>query len=180
MSKGKKLLKIMSSLMSSILLVVLLVTLFMVVITKASGSEVNLFGYKVKTVLSGSMEPAFETGSIIVIKTGGDMTRFQKDDVITFRTDEEILVTHRVTEVSDEGRKYITKGDANDGADINPVLSENIVGKYTGFNIPYAGFVMNFANTREGTAILLIVPGIFFIVYSAITIGRTMSQLKQI
>ncbi|MFA1821729.1 signal peptidase I SipW [Virgibacillus oceani] len=180
MSKGKKILKIMSNLLSSMLLVVLLVTLFMVVITKASGNEANLFGYQIKTVLSGSMEPSFETGSIIAIETGGDMTRFQEGDVITFQTEEEILVTHRVMEVNNAGQEYITKGDANDGADINPALSENIVGKYTGFNIPYAGYVMNFANTREGAALLLIVPGIFFIGYATITIGRTMKRVKQL
>jgi signal peptidase len=179
MSKGKKALKIISNLLSSMLLVVLLVTLFMVVITKASGNEANLFGYQIKTVLSGSMEPSFETGSIIAINTGGDMTRFQEGDIITFQTEEEILVTHRVMEVNNEGQQYITKGDANDGADVNPALSENIVGEYTGFTIPYAGYVMNFANTREGAALLLIVPGIFFIGYSVITIGRTMKHVKQ-
>ncbi|WP_164218240.1 signal peptidase I [Virgibacillus sp. YIM 98842] len=180
MSKGKKIVKFISSLVTSILMVVLLVTLFMVVITKASGNEANLFGYQIKTVLSGSMEPSFKTGSIIAIETGGDMTRFQEGDVITFQTEEEIIVTHRVIEVNEEGQQYITKGDANDGADMNPVLSENILGEYTGFTIPYVGYVMNFANTREGAALLLIVPGVFFIGYSVITIGRTLRHVKKL
>jgi signal peptidase len=180
MSKGKKVLKIMSNLLSSMLLVVLMVTLFMVVITKATGNEASLFGYQIKTVLSGSMEPSFETGSIIAIKTGGDMTRFQEGDIITFQAEEDILVTHRVIEVNNQGQEYITKGDANDGADMHPALSENIVGEYTGFTIPYAGYVMNFASTSEGAALLLIVPGIFFIGYSVFTISRTLRHVKQL
>ncbi|GAB3799115.1 signal peptidase I SipW [Virgibacillus kimchii] len=180
MNGGKKAIKFISSLTTTLLMVVLLVTLFMVVITKASGNEANLFGYQIKTVLSGSMEPVFETGSIIAIKTGGDMTRFQEGDIITFQMDEDILVTHRVTEVNNAGQEYMTKGDANDGADLNPVTSENIVGEYTGFTVPYAGYVMNFANTREGAALLLIVPGVFFIGYAMITIGRTVRHVKKL
>lgn len=180
MDKGKKVLKFISSLITSLLFVVLLVTLFMVVLTKATGNEANLFGYQIKTVLSGSMEPSFKTGSIIAIETGGDMTRFQEGDIITFHTEEEMLVTHRVTEVQNDGQSYITKGDANDGADRNPAMAENIVGEYTGFTIPYAGYVMNAANTREGAALLLIVPGIFFIGYSVITITRTLRHVKKL
>ena len=82
------------------------------------------------------MEPGIKTGSIIAIKSGGDMTRFKKDDVITFETEEDVLVTDRIIQVTETGQQYITKGDSNNAADLDPVQYKNVVGKYVGFTIP--------------------------------------------
>lgn len=150
--------------MTTILFVTLFLALFLVISTKASGEDANLFGYQIKTVLSGSMEPEIKTGSIIVVKAGGDKTRFQPNDVITYITEENIPVTHRITEVLDGGEQYITKGDANDAVDLHPVLAENIVGEYVGFTVPYLGYVVSFATSNIGAALLLILPGILLIV----------------
>ena len=42
-------------------------------------------GYQFKSVLSGSMEPTFLTGSIIAIEPNKDGSKYQKGDVITFK-----------------------------------------------------------------------------------------------
>lgn len=173
----RSILKAINKIITTLLFLVLILTLFLVISNKASGGEQNLFGYQVKTVLSGSMEPGIGTGSIISIKSGGDMTRFKKDDVITFKTEEDILVTHRIADV--KGQEYITKGDSNDAVDLNSVSPGNIIGYYTGFTVPYVGYVINFANTKEGAALLLILPGILLIVYAIVTIGRVGRRLEQ-
>ncbi|MBY7142658.1 signal peptidase I [Virgibacillus sp. NKC19-3] len=176
---GKRVLKVISNLVTTVLFIVLLLTLFLVVSTKASGGEPNFFGYQLKTVLSGSMEPTIQTGSIIPIKEVDDPTSFQTGDVITYQTEEDILVTHRITEVNEGGNQYITKGDANDAADMEPVNAMNIVGAYTGISIPYIGYVMDFANSSEGAALLLVIPGVFLIIYAGVTIWRAFRQLDQ-
>lgn len=174
---GKRLLKVINHAISTILFIVLLLSLFLVISTKASGGEPSLFGYQIKTVLSGSMEPDIKTGSILSIKEVDDPTDFQTGDVITFRTEDDILITHRIVEVNQAGQSYVTKGDANDGADSEPVMAENIIGSYTGFTVPYVGYIMNFANSKEGTALLLVIPGILLIIYSAVTIWKTFRQI---
>ncbi|MFF2450437.1 signal peptidase I [Neobacillus sp. NPDC058068] len=70
------------------------------------------------------MEPGIKTGSIIAVKPGGDMNRFKKGDVITFKMDETKLVTRRINEVNKNENQviYWTKGDNNNSEDINPVL----------------------------------------------------------
>lgn len=176
---GKRVLKMISNLVTTLLFIVLLLTLFLVVSMKASGGEPSLFGYQLKTVLSGSMEPDIQTGSIISIKEVDDPTGFQTGDVITFRTDEDVLVTHRIVEVNEGGSQYITKGDANNAADVEPVNAENVVGSYIGLTIPYIGYVMNFANSSEGAALLLVIPGVFLIIYSSITIWGAFRQLEK-
>src|SRR5699024_6954680 len=160
----KRLLKGINHAITTVLFLVLLITLFLVISTKMSGEEPSLFGYQIKTVLSGSMEPDIKTGSILSIKEVDDPTSFQTGDVITFRTKEDILITHRIVEVKQSGQSYITKGDANDGADREPVMADNIIGSYTGFTIPYVGYILNFANSKEGTSLLLVIPGILLII----------------
>ena len=54
---------------------------------------------------------------------------------------------------------YETKGDNNNAADTEPVLSENVVAQYADFTIPYIGYFIDFAQSKEGGAILLIGPG---------------------
>lgn len=153
-----------------------------VVMSKMSGSEPNFYGYQLKTVLSGSMEPSILTGSIVAIKPGGDMTRFTAGDVITFRADEKKLITHRIIEVTRNKLTgqllYRTKGDNNDAADLEPVDPANITGVYTGFTVPYAGYVLNFAGTKLGNVTLLIIPGVLLFLYALAYLWKTISTLE--
>jgi signal peptidase I len=175
---GKKLMKWGSNIVTTVLFLVLIFMVFVVVSSKASGGEPQVFGYQLKTVLSGSMEPGIKTGSIIAVKPGGDMTRFEKGDVITFQQEKDMLVTHRVTEVIKSGDNimYKTKGDNNNAEDMNPVLSENVVAEYSGLTIPYLGYFMNFTNSKNG-AFLLLVPGLLLLVYSGFTIWKAISEI---
>ncbi|AVQ99936.1 signal peptidase I [Oceanobacillus iheyensis] len=178
--KMKMTLKTMSNILYTIVIAVLLCALLVVGLSKASGNEVNVFGYQIKSVLSGSMEPGIQTGSVIAVKTGGDMQRFSEGDVITYRAEDNILITHRIIEVENNGQQYITQGDANNGPDVSPVLSENVVGKYAGFTIPYVGYVFQFATSPEGAALLMILPGFLLLGYAFITIRRTLKQVKHL
>ncbi|PLR99285.1 signal peptidase I SipW [Bacillus sp. T33-2] len=169
-----------SRLISYLLLATLLFMAFVVISSKASGGEPSILGYQLKTVLSGSMEPGIKTGSIIAIKPGGDMARFQTGDVITFMDGPDRLITHRVEEVKGEGKQiqYITKGDNNDAADPTPVLSENVVGEYKGLTIPFIGYGMNFAQSKEGAALLLVLPGALLLIYSGFTIWKAIREVE--
>jgi signal peptidase I len=177
--RPKKIKKIISSSITVVLYIVLFTMIIVVVSSKAAGGEPEIFGKQIKTVLSGSMEPGIQTGSIIAVKPGGDMTRFKKGDVITFKQEENMLVTHRIAEVIKSGDHvmYKTKGDNNDAADLEPVLSENVVGEYTGFTIPYLGYFMNIMNSKNG-AFLFIIPGLLLLCYSGFVIGKAISQIE--
>lgn len=174
----RKILRAITNITTTLILILLLCTVFAVILTKAAGEEPSLFGYQLKTVLSGSMEPEIPTGSIISIQPVDDPTRFEEGDVVTFRTRDEILVTHRIIEIKGDGQQYVTQGDNNNGPDIEPVLAENIVGEYTGFHIPYVGYVLDYANSKQGAVLLLILPGLLLIGYSIVTIWRTLRLLE--
>ena len=178
----KGVLKFFSNALTVILFLLLITMIFIVISTKASGGEPQVFGYQLKTVLSGSMEPTFKTGSIIAVEKVEDAAAsVKKDDVITFMQEEGSLVTHRVMEVIKNGEytTYKTKGDNNEDMDTQPVLAENVVAVYSGFTIPYLGYFIDFAKSGKGAAVLLIIPGILLLGYSGLTIYQAIREIDQ-
>lgn len=178
---NRKAMKWINNSVTIILFAVLIGMLSIVIVSKASGGQPEIFGYQIKTVLSGSMEPGIQTGSIIAVEAGGDMTKFKKNDVITFKEEEDILITHRIVEVINSGENvlYRTKGDNNNAPDMNPVLSENVVAQYTGVTIPYIGYFINFSQSKNG-AFLLLIPGILLLCYSGFIFWKALSQMERV
>ncbi|MEM3139573.1 MAG: signal peptidase I [Archaeoglobaceae archaeon] len=95
------------------------------------------FGVHPAVIGSGSMSPSIETGDvIIVLKTNPDNLNI--GDVIQYMADG-YTVTHRIIDVYDteNGRFFITKGDANEIPD-DPVSADRVIGKVV-FVIPKVG-----------------------------------------
>ncbi len=86
----------------------------------------NFMGYEVYNVVSGSMEPTIPIGSIIYVKEV-DPTEIYSGDIIAFRSEGSVIM-HRVTENKVVEGTFTTKGDANDGEDMNDVPYENLIG----------------------------------------------------
>ena len=115
-------------------------------------------GFKVFTVLSGSMEPTYQTGSVIYVKEV-DYTTLQPGDVITFAISEDMVATHRIVGVVPDDEdpsvlRYRTKGDANDAEDGTLVHYKNIVGKPV-FTIPYLGYIASYIQSPPGSYIAI-------------------------
>lgn len=153
----------------------------MVFSARASGGEPELFGYQFKVVLSGSMDPIFKTGSIILVEKLEDTENLKQGDIISFQQEDNKIVTHRIIEVvnNSNGVFYRTKGDANEEPDINGVLPANVVAKYSGITIPFIGYFLNFASSPVGTGLLLIIPGILLIIYSVISIRKAIKEIEE-
>lgn len=178
--KTRKLLKWLNHLVTGLLLVLLVGVAFMVLITKFSNGEPEVFGYQLKTVLSGSMEPGIMTGSIIAVQPTAETTKFKENDIITYMEADNKIVTHRIVEVIQNGENvmYTTKGDNNNAPDRNPVLSDNVMAKYTGITVPYLGYFINFSQSKNG-AFLLLIPGLILLLYSIYSIWRAVSEIDK-
>lgn len=134
----------------------LLVTAVIVLALLLAG--VRFLGFQVFTVLSGSMEPAYHTGSLIYVKEV-DYRDLGEGDVITFMLNEDTVATHRIVGlVPDEDDpsvvRYRTKGDANDAEDGSLVHYKNVIGSPV-FTIPYLGYVANYIQNPPGTYIAM-------------------------
>lgn len=126
----------------------------------------RLIGLQVFTVLSGSMEPTYHTGSLIYVKSV-DPFELREGDVITFMLDEDTIATHRIVDVvPDENDRSVvrfqTKGDANDAVDGSLVHYKNVVGSPV-FTIPKLGYVANYIQNPPGTYIAMSAGAILLI-----------------
>ncbi|WP_010196812.1 signal peptidase I SipW [Bacillus sp. m3-13] len=177
---SKKIVKVIGNVGYWLFMITTLICVVIVIAGRASGGEPNLFGYQIKTVLSGSMEPTFQTGSVIAVQKLENPTDLSIGDVITFQESRDVLVTHRIIDViaSNEGVLYKTKGDNNNFEDTNPVLSQNVVAVYSGYTIPKLGYFLNYATSPIGTAILLIIPGLILLGYATITIRQALKEIE--
>lgn len=135
-------------------------------------------GIKLFTVQSGSMEPAIWTGSVVVVQP---KPSYAVNDVITFISEEDrgnqnpkFTTTHRV--ISLDGDSFQTKGDANDAPDGSRTKTDLVIGKVI-LSIPYVGFPVNFAKTREGLIILIIVPATLIVYNELMSIKQEIIKL---
>jgi signal peptidase len=159
--------------------------LYSTVSSRLNGGAPNVFGVQIMAVLSGSMEPKIQTGSIIGVKpvNPDQKDSFKPGDVITFKSvdDANILITHRIVEVKKEGTttEYVTRGDNNDAADPTPVPSTNVIAKYVNITIPYLGFFLDWVKTKMGIACILIIPGILMILSSMYSLYKKLLEAQK-
>ncbi|QGU08459.1 Signal peptidase I W [Corynebacterium occultum] len=118
------------------------------------------------TVLSGSMEPSYSPGDLVVIRpTPAD--EVQVGQVLTYqlRSDDPTLVTHRVLSrsMSTNGElTFITQGDANDTPDEQPVKAVQVVGSVW-YTIPWLGWVNQAISGQTRQWLIPVAAGLLFI-----------------
>lgn len=109
-------------------------------------------GYTPYQILTGSMEPAIPTHSVVYVKRC-EASQLQAGDIITYRlgSESELVQTHRIEAIDPEQALFTTKGDANLSVDQTKVKAENIIGRVV-FHIPQYGKLAEYIRTSEGIA----------------------------
>ena len=79
---------------------------------------------KTLVIKSNSMYPELKINDIIIIKKSNN---YNVNDIITYSTDDKVLITHRIVKNIDN--VFITKGDNNNSEDNEVIKLENIKGK---------------------------------------------------
>ena len=157
----KKLLSILFSILTALLVI------FALLLVSA-----KLIGGGVYTVLSGSMQPTYQVGSLIYVKPI-EYKDLQINDPITFALSNDFIVTHRIIEIiEDENDSNIlwfkTKGDANKYEDAGLVNCRNVIGKPI-FAIPLVGYLINYIQSGIGKVVVTVLI-IFLLLYSIMPI----------
>ncbi|OHA20515.1 MAG: signal peptidase I [Candidatus Taylorbacteria bacterium RIFCSPHIGHO2_01_FULL_51_15] len=135
--------------------------------------------FQVKVVKSGSMEPTIHTGSLVVIKP---QASYAEGDIITFGKDTktEVPTTHRIVASRAEGGVLIfaTKGDANEEQDSKEVRQGEVIGKVL-LDVPFAGYLIDFARKPLGFALLIGIPALAVIGDEIVKIWREARRLRE-
>ena len=110
------------------------------------------------TVLTGSMRPQIPVGSVVLVRPV-DPETLQVGDVATYQRKPGVAsyVTHRIAEIDSSTRPttFVFKGDANRGADIDPVPATAIRGAVW-FHVPYVGAVRDALHGKAGLTLIAI------------------------
>jgi len=118
-----------------------------------------LFGFRAYVIYGGSMGAALPNGSIGITRQI-DAESIDIGDVVALKKSSHSLpVLHRVIAIdtSSGTAKFVTQGDANKEPDAEPVALQGPGDKVI-FGIPWLGYLVHFARSGSGRALLLIIP----------------------
>jgi signal peptidase len=125
----------------------------------------KVMGWQGVIVLTGSMEPALDTGGVAFVDRV-PAEDIHVGDVMTFtRAGSRQQVTHRVTAVTatSEGPRFRTKGDVNDIPDSWTVTPGQVVGKVR-FALPHLGGLVHLlVGNQRLLGLLMAVPAAFLV-----------------
>ncbi len=153
MKTAKAFLKITKCVLVAFMLVILASNIYVMIISsKKTGTHPSVFGFSTAVVVSGSMEPAVGIDDLIVIKS---QRSYEVGDVITFSSSGKLPVTHRIVAINEDG-SFQTKGDANNGADVQPVYPADITGKVI-LVLANGGYVISFLRTPIGLLLITLI-----------------------
>lgn len=173
MKKSEILKEVLKGTLVGIYFVVLPILAFAMITSKFS-----IFGIKSFTIMTGSMEPTIETGSVLFTLSS---PTYKNGDIIAFKSGD-VTITHRIVGTQDSAGNLIsnlaaplsgyvgineianfqTKGDANSSVDSNLVKRDEVVGKAL-FHLPYIGKLSMSLKTPIGFLIMVVLPTVLFV-----------------
>lgn len=163
----KKISRIIKTIVDIILVVFVLAFVLVVCLQRFSNNELSVFGYRMFTVVSGSMLPEYEIGDVVIskniptkdIKVGDDVSYLGASG--TFKGK---VVTHRVVNIDkdvDGKLVFHTKGTANLVED--PLVYENQIYGVVWKKDKMLSFVYKTVATKEGMFLFIGIPILYIV-----------------
>jgi len=135
-------------------MITIFLVIYIVISAVAPEKMLDVFNFKISTVISESMEPTINKGDLIVVISTSE-NDIDEQDIIVFNNYlpttnggyAQAEVIHRYIDTGIDG-DYITQGDNNDSVDtirdsegnVVTLTYEDVVGKYA-FRIPFVGWL---------------------------------------
>lgn len=155
--KKRSTLRLVSKIVFYSIFVIVLALVAMLFISKFTGKVFFVGDRTAVWILTDSMDDAIPPQTYILIEKA-DPAEIKKDDIITFYSDDPVLGgslnTHRVVEVIDGGKEFVTKGDHNIAEDEYTAKGDKIVGVYVD-DIPFLTAIGRFFAKPYGLGITI-------------------------
>ena len=149
---------------------VLGINIYLMNANKIVGNQMPMpLGFGIANVLSGSMEPTFSKGSLLIVKEGKEI---KLGDIVVYQSNSNLIV-HRVIEINDD--QITTKGDANNAND-EPFNKEMIKGIVV-CSIPYLGSFLHWLRTPIGMTLFIV---ILFLMINTLTKQQKQEDQQQL
>ena len=183
----KKVKKIFSRIMTVFSAVIFLFGLFVFVsvLSASAGKVPNVLGYSFLQVQSGSMEPEFHVGTIVITKKV-DPAELKVGDIISFYSVEKDIRgkvnSHRIAEITTNmvgTPEFVTKGDANPCNDQSTVSPVNLIGKVV-YNLgTVSGSMLSVLRNPKVIFIFIVLPLLFITVGEAFNLATLIYESKE-
>ena len=173
-----------------VIAIVLAVLATYISFTTTSGKEPAVFGLRLYSVQTTSMEPTLMEGDLVISTAVKDPKTLQRNDIITYWTiidGERVLNTHRIVEISEVSgnRGFTTKGDNNSANDAQYVHESDVVGKVGMIGDKYTrlagvGKAFDFMQTSRGFLLVVVIPVLIFLLYQLIQFFRVLFEYQNV
>jgi len=177
--KQNKIIKIIKNTISVILIVFALAFILTVYMQRFSDNKMSFFKYRMFTVITGSMEPKYEVGDVLLakevppseIKVGDTISYEGRSGDVKGR-----IVTHEVVSIeTDSDGKYLFRARGLQNIVEDPVIYEEQLYGVIVHKIAILSFVYQIISTDLGFYFCIIVPLILVIGYEIV---QTMIRIE--
>ena len=172
--KIKQIFKIIKGIVNIVVVLMVLAFVLLVCLQRFSDNKISFLNYRMFTVVTGSMEPRYKIGDVLIAKEK-DPSEIKIGDAISYlATKGEIknnVVTHEVVNITkDEDGAYLfhSKGLINLVED--PVVHEDQLYGVVVYKTKILSFVRKIISTDIGMLLLIIIPILYIIISEMIAI----------
>lgn len=165
--KENKIINIISKILNAIVIFLVIAFILVVFLQRFSDNKLSFFNYRMFTVISGSMEPRYKIGDVLVSKEV-DASEIKVGDTISYLgksgSFKDKIITHEVVEINkDENGDYIfhSKGLTNIVED--PIVYESQLYGVVKYRVVTLSLIYKIVGTKIGFYLFIILPLIFVI-----------------
>lgn len=163
----KKAFNIVKSFINCVIVIFVLIFVLIVCLQRFSNNRISFFNYRLFTVVSGSMEPEYEIGDVLIAKEK-DPSTIKVGDAISYLGTigqfNDKVITHRVVNIEkDSDGKFLfhTKGDANLIED--PVVHQDKLYGVVIYKTVILSNIYRVVGTSLGMFIFVVIPILYII-----------------
>ena len=172
--KFKRIFKIVKGIINTLIVLVVLAFVLIVCLQRFSNNKISFLNYRIFTVVTGSMEPKYKIGDVLIAKEK-EPSEIKVGDAISYLANKgEVknnVVTHEVVNITkNENGEYLfhSKGIVNLVED--PVVHEDQLYGVVVYKTKLLSFVRRVISTDIGMLLLIIIPILYIIVSEMIAI----------
>jgi len=163
---NNKVFKVIRKIFSAIMTILLILVFVVILVQKVSNNQVNLGGYGIYTVVTGSMDPEYKVRDLILASKKDVNSIVVGDDVVYMGKEGNLsgkIIVHRVIERFDnDGRvSFITKGISNGLSD--PEIDGTQILGVVKTKLHVLSFCSHIVNNVYGLILLVVIPFVIFI-----------------
>ena len=169
----KKIFRIIKSIINIVIVLFVIAFVLIVCLQRFSDNKFSFLSYRMFTVVTGSMEPKYKIGDVLIAKEKAP-DEIKIGDAISYLATKgsikDKVVTHEVVDITkDENGDYLfhTKGLVNLVED--PVVSANQLYGVVIYKSKILSFIHKIIGTSMGMFLFVIVPILYIIISEMIT-----------